>query len=84
MRWEYKNKSRTNGETKIVKEFAIFPKRMRDGYIVWLESYYAKYRWRAWNDPSLNDEWVLQDSWSFETHNKKIEQSLFSMSDEDE
>lgn len=74
MHWKSKKQKFRDGDLKIKKKFALFPKKLKDDYVVWLETYYCEYRYTVWR--SLNPSWELHDSWSNETNSQKIENAL--------
>jgi len=76
MRWKHNKFIRRNGDIKIVKKFAFFPTKLKDGYTVWLEKYYVTYKWRVYNSRILKDEWENVDTYTVETYEKKCENSL--------
>jgi hypothetical protein len=75
MRWKKNNPNKN--DTKICKKFAYFPVKLKDGYTVWLETYYIRYKYTVWYDTSLPDGWECIDSWSNINHNAKLESFLF-------
>lgn len=63
MRWKYQIYN--PGEYREIKRFAIFPKKLDDGYWVWFEKYYQKQLCKR-------DYWSNKETWCKITHQKKL------------
>jgi hypothetical protein len=70
MRRKLKVKAETKEHTKrVIKRYAYFPKELKDGYFVWLESYYVEQTYYIWN---RRGRWVNTDSWSESTEQRTM------------
>lgn len=67
MRW--KKNTPNNGDTRVVKRFALIPVTLNDGYRVWLEKYYLKQRY---SQAGTHGYWLDWDSWCHHTHQNKL------------
>lgn len=80
MRFKLEASNRRDGDSKIVKKFALFPKIVDNGKtLVWLEPYWVEYRWRCWNSPKLKDDWQVSKIYSlfYEKPDKEYLNSLY-------
>lgn len=74
MRWKLKIKAdHKEGEERIIKRYALFPKTLNDNYRVWLESYYVKQKYWIFR---RKGEWSDRETWSESTEKRKFLKSI--------
>jgi hypothetical protein len=70
MRWKLTvNFDHKDGERKIEKRYALFPRTLDDNYRVWLESYYVEQYYWIYN---RKGEWRDRKTWSESTEQRNV------------